>query len=61
MKILSVSTATNFLTISLNEDEKVIKQVEEKDQRNHSEHLRQRMISYEKSKNRIQEMEGETN
>ena len=38
MKILSVSTATNFLTISLNEDEKVIKQVEEKDQRNHSEH-----------------------
>ncbi|WP_310652333.1 Rrf2 family transcriptional regulator [Lactobacillus jensenii] len=39
MKILSVSTATNFLTISLNEDEKVIKQVEEKDQRNHSEHL----------------------
>ncbi|EEU20719.1 tRNA (adenosine(37)-N6)-threonylcarbamoyltransferase complex dimerization subunit type 1 TsaB [Lactobacillus mulieris] len=39
MKILSVSTATNFLTISLSENEKLIKQVEEKDQRNHSEHL----------------------
>ncbi|EFH29883.1 hypothetical protein ABZU09_05035 [Lactobacillus mulieris] len=46
MKILSVSTATNFLTISLSENEKLIKQVEEKDQRNHSE---------------AQEVEGEAN
>ena len=46
MKILSVSTATNFLTISLSENEKLIKQVEEKDQRNQS---------------KAQEVEGEAN
>lgn len=39
MKILSISTATNFLTVAVNEDEQIIAQKEEKDHRNHSEHL----------------------
>ncbi|KRL63094.1 tRNA (adenosine(37)-N6)-threonylcarbamoyltransferase complex dimerization subunit type 1 TsaB [Lactobacillus psittaci] len=39
MKILSVSTATNFLTVSVSEDEQILAELEEQDQRNHSEHL----------------------
>lgn len=39
MKILSVSTATNHLSVALNEDEKIISEKNERDERNHSEHL----------------------
>lgn len=39
VKILSISTATNFLTVALNENKKTIAIKEEKDRRNHSEHL----------------------
>lgn len=39
MKILSISTATNHLSIALNEDQKIIAEKNEEDERNHSEHL----------------------
>ena len=39
MRILSVSTATNNLSVALNDDEKIIVEKQEVDQRNHSEHL----------------------
>jgi tRNA threonylcarbamoyladenosine biosynthesis protein TsaB len=39
MKILSVSTATNQLSVALNENEVVVAQKEEQDKRNHSERL----------------------
>lgn len=39
MKILSVSTATNHLSVALNNDEEIIVEKNEQDQRNHSEHL----------------------
>lgn len=39
MKILSVSTATNNLSVALNNDEDIIVEKQEVDQRNHSEHL----------------------
>lgn len=39
MKILSVSTATNHLSVALNEDQQVIVKKNERDERNHSEHL----------------------
>lgn len=39
MKILSVSTATNQLSVALNEDNTVIVEKSEHDMRNHSEHL----------------------
>lgn len=39
MKILSVSTATNHLSVALNEDKKIIVEKNEHDERNHSEHL----------------------
>ena len=41
MKILSVSTATNHLSVALNEDQQVIVEKNERDERNHSEHLDQ--------------------
>lgn len=39
MKILSITTATNHLSVALTEDENVIAEKNEQDQRNHSEHL----------------------
>lgn len=39
MKILSVSTATSNLSVALNNDENIIVEKNEVDQRNHSEHL----------------------
>ena len=39
MKILSISTATNELSVALNEDERLIVEKNELDERNHSEHL----------------------
>ncbi|KRL91230.1 tRNA (adenosine(37)-N6)-threonylcarbamoyltransferase complex dimerization subunit type 1 TsaB [Lactobacillus kalixensis] len=39
MKILSVSTATNQLSVALNDGQKIIVEKNEQDQRNHSEHL----------------------
>ena len=39
MKILSVSKATNHLSVALNEDQQVIVEKNERDERNHSEHL----------------------
>lgn len=39
MKILSVSTATSNLSVALNENEKIIVEKNEHDERNHSEHL----------------------
>lgn len=39
MKILSVSTATNHLSVALNEDQQVIVEKNERDECNHSEHL----------------------
>lgn len=39
MKILSVSTATNHLSVAINEGSKVLVEANEEDQRNHSEHL----------------------
>ncbi|GAA3634154.1 tRNA (adenosine(37)-N6)-threonylcarbamoyltransferase complex dimerization subunit type 1 TsaB [Lactobacillus hamsteri] len=39
MKILSVSTATNHLSVALNNDEEIIVEKNEQDERNHSEHL----------------------
>lgn len=39
MKILSVSTATNQLSVALNDDQNVIIEKNEHDKRNHSEHL----------------------
>ena len=39
MKILSISTATNYLSVALNENERVVEEANEKDQRNHSEKL----------------------
>ena len=39
MKILSVSTATNHLSVALNENQTIISEKNEEDQRNHSEHL----------------------
>lgn len=39
MKILSVSTATSNLSVALNEDQEILLEKNEHDQRNHSEHL----------------------
>lgn len=39
MKILSITTATNHLSVALTEDQKIIAEKNEEDQRNHSEHL----------------------
>lgn len=39
MKILSITTATNHLSVALNDDDQVISEKNEQDQRNHSEHL----------------------
>lgn len=39
MRILSVSTATPQLSVALNNDEQIISEKNEQDQRNHSEHL----------------------
>lgn len=39
MKILSVSTATNNLSVALNENQQVLIEKNEEDKRNHSEHL----------------------
>ncbi|WEV44156.1 tRNA (adenosine(37)-N6)-threonylcarbamoyltransferase complex dimerization subunit type 1 TsaB [Lactobacillus sp. ESL0684] len=39
MKILSVSTATNYLSVALNDGQKVLVEKGEPDERNHSEHL----------------------
>lgn len=39
MKILSLSTATNHLSVALNNDRHIIVEKNEKDERNHSEHL----------------------
>lgn len=39
MKILSISTATKELSVALNEDERLIVEKNELDERNHSEHL----------------------
>lgn len=39
MKILSISTATNHLSVALNENNKIIVEKNEEDERNHSEHL----------------------
>ncbi|MDO4911953.1 MAG: tRNA (adenosine(37)-N6)-threonylcarbamoyltransferase complex dimerization subunit type 1 TsaB [Lactobacillus sp.] len=39
MKILSVTTATNFLSVAVTDNDQVIIQKEEQDKRNHSEHL----------------------
>ena len=39
MKILSVTTATNHLSVALNDGLTVISEKNEEDQRNHSEHL----------------------
>ncbi|MDF7669046.1 tRNA (adenosine(37)-N6)-threonylcarbamoyltransferase complex dimerization subunit type 1 TsaB [Lactobacillus sp. ESL0703] len=39
MKILSVSTATNHLSVALNDGQSVIVEKSEQDERNHSEHL----------------------
>lgn len=39
MKILSVSTATNHLSVALNDGQQVIVEKNEQDERNHSEHL----------------------
>lgn len=39
MKILSISTATNQLSVALNDGQKIIVEKNEQDQRNHSEHL----------------------
>lgn len=39
MKILSVSTATNHLSVALNEGQSIIVEKNEQDKRNHSEHL----------------------
>ncbi|RVU71390.1 MULTISPECIES: tRNA (adenosine(37)-N6)-threonylcarbamoyltransferase complex dimerization subunit type 1 TsaB [Lactobacillus] len=39
MKILSVSTATNHLSVALNNYETIVEEKNEQDQRNHSEHL----------------------
>lgn len=39
MKILSVSTATNELSVALNDDSNVLSEKNELDKRNHSEHL----------------------
>lgn len=39
MKILSITTATNHLSVALVEDEKLIAEKNEEDNRNHSEHL----------------------
>ncbi|RMC23941.1 MULTISPECIES: tRNA (adenosine(37)-N6)-threonylcarbamoyltransferase complex dimerization subunit type 1 TsaB [unclassified Lactobacillus] len=39
MKILSVSTATSQLSVALNENQMVVAEKDEQDERNHSEHL----------------------
>ena len=39
MKILSVSTATNHLSVALNDGQQIIVEKNERDERNHSEHL----------------------
>ncbi len=39
MKILSMTTATNHLSVAISEDNKLIAEKNEEDQRNHSEHL----------------------
>ncbi|MBP2058536.1 tRNA threonylcarbamoyl adenosine modification protein YeaZ [Lactobacillus colini] len=39
MKILSITTATNHLSVAINDDKQVIAEKNEVDQRNHSEHL----------------------
>lgn len=39
MKILSVSTATNHLSVALNDGQQVVVEKNEQDERNHSEHL----------------------
>lgn len=38
MKILSITTATNHLSVALNDGDKIVEKNEE-DHRNHSEHL----------------------
>ena len=39
MKILSVLTATNHLSVALNDGQQIIVEKNERDERNHSEHL----------------------
>lgn len=39
MKVLSITTATNHLSVALSDDKKIIAEKNEVDQRNHSEHL----------------------
>lgn len=39
MKVLSITTATNHLSVALSDDNKIIAEKNEVDQRNHSEHL----------------------
>lgn len=39
MKILSLSTATNHLSVALNDNERIIVEKNEQDERNHSQHL----------------------
>ena len=39
MRILSVSTATNHLSVALNDSQQIIVEKNEQDERNHSEHL----------------------
>lgn len=39
MKILSISTATNHLSVALNDGQQIIVEKNEQDERNHSEHL----------------------
>ena len=39
MKILSMTTATNHLSVAISDDTKLIAEKNEEDQRNHSEHL----------------------
>ncbi len=39
MKVLSISTATDHLSLALTQDDRLIAQKEEQDERNHSEHL----------------------
>ena len=39
MKILSITTATNHLSVALNDGDKIVEKKNERDERNHSEHL----------------------
>ena len=51
MKILSMSTATNNLSVALNDDAKIITEKNEFDQRNHSAHLDQLIAEILKENN----------